>query len=62
VVKIKRYWGDGGMEKDGSWEAGKLGSWEVKKCLRHFVPFLVLSAFRKIRSEEALRGAQRTPF
>ncbi len=49
----------------GEWEkreAGKLGSWEVKKCLRHGVPFLVLSAFRKIRSEEALRGAQRTPF
>jgi len=24
VVKIKRYWGDGGMGKDGSWEVRKL--------------------------------------
>jgi hypothetical protein len=32
-------------------EAGKLGSWEVKKCLWHGVPFLVLSALRHIREK-----------
>jgi ribosomal protein S26 len=39
----------------GEWEkreAGKLGSWEVKRCLWHCVSFLVLSVLRKIRSEE----------
>jgi hypothetical protein len=25
LVKIKRYWGDRGMGKEGSWERGKLG-------------------------------------
>ncbi len=39
------------MEKDGSWEAGKLGSWEVKKCLWHGMPFLVLSALRQIQGK-----------
>ena len=33
----------------GEW--GKEGSWEVKKCLRHFVPFLVLSALRHIQEK-----------
>ena len=32
-------------------EAGKLGSWEVKKCLWHGMSFLVLSALRHLQEK-----------
>jgi branched-chain amino acid transport system ATP-binding protein len=34
---------------------GKEGSWEVKKCLWHGVPFLVLSALRHIQEKMEVR-------
>jgi len=49
----------GKREKLGSYEAGKLGSWEAKKCLWHGVPFLVLSALRHIREKNGREEAEK---
>ncbi len=44
------------MGKEGSWEAGKLGSWEVKKCLRHGVPFLVFKCLAAYPGKDGKQG------